>query len=179
MTTSIKSIPSFNKSAQGVITATAKFDKASIAFSDAIAQTMQQYLDQCTVVGVARTKVGCDAIGFAIRENETMVKAWFHDGTLIRKSVTEYAQSAMRAYFHNVPFTQGLKNDPEFKIPNANGDTKGGTKGTSTGKIQNTNRAELDKTIQKMLSQARLLGLNEFAATMLDVCIESLDGFKE
>jgi hypothetical protein len=37
----------------------------------------------------------------------------------------------------------------------------------------------LDKTLSKAIAQARMLGLTEFAAQVLDVAIESLDGFKE
>jgi hypothetical protein len=48
-----------------------------------------------------------------------------------------------------------------------------------TGKVEVTDRAALDQTLSKAIKQARLLGLLEFAAVMLDHCIESLDGFKE
>lgn len=48
-----------------------------------------------------------------------------------------------------------------------------------TGKVEVTDRAALDQTLSKALKQARLLGLLEFAAVMLDHCIESLDEFKE
>ena len=47
------------------------------------------------------------------------------------------------------------------------------------GKVTSTSRTDLDKTLSKALAQARMLGLTEFAAEMLDHCIESLDGFKE
>jgi hypothetical protein len=117
------------------------------------------------------------AIGNEIRTCQAMLDA-VAIGMLEKKTVTEYAQSAMRAYFHDVPFAQGLKNDPAFQIPNANGDVK--VKAPSkAGKVSKTSRAELDKTITKMLEQARVLGLNEFAANILDVCLESLDGFHE
>jgi hypothetical protein len=48
-----------------------------------------------------------------------------------------------------------------------------------TGKVEVTDRAALDKTLSKALHQARLLGLTEFAAIILDHCIDSLDDFKE
>jgi len=179
MTTSIKSIPSFTKSAKALLAATNGLDSATAKFSGALCTTLQQYLDACAMSGIERTQKGCATIGKAVRENEVMVKAWFHDGTLQQKTVTEYAQGMMRAYFHNVPFTQGLKNDPDMKIPSVDGTVKGGGKVKSGGKVQSTNRAELDKTIAKMLEQARLIGLTEFAATILDVCLDSLDGFKE
>lgn len=48
-----------------------------------------------------------------------------------------------------------------------------------TGNVESTDRAALDKTLSKALKQARLLGLLEFAAVLLDHCVESLDEFKE
>jgi hypothetical protein len=48
-----------------------------------------------------------------------------------------------------------------------------------TGKVETTDRAALDQTLSKALKQARLLGLTEFAAVMLDHCVDSLDEFKE
>jgi hypothetical protein len=48
-----------------------------------------------------------------------------------------------------------------------------------TGKVEVTDRAALDQTLSKALKQARLLGLLEFAAVLLDHCNECLDDFKE
>lgn len=48
-----------------------------------------------------------------------------------------------------------------------------------TGKVEVTDRAALDQTLSKAIKQARLLGLTEFAAVMLDHCVDSLDDFKE
>jgi hypothetical protein len=45
--------------------------------------------------------------------------------------------------------------------------------------VTSTTREELDKTISKAIAQARILGLSEFSASMVDLAIESLDGFKE
>ena len=174
-----KSFPSFTKSAKSLLTATANLDHATAKFAGLVSLNLQQYLDVCSMAGVMRDQKGCAAIGKAVRENEVMVKAWEFDGTLQRKTVTEYAQGMMRAYFHNVPFTQGLKNDPDMIIPKANGDMSKQTGPKAGGKIQSTTRAELDKTICKLLTQARLIGLQDFAADILDVCLDGLDGFKE
>jgi hypothetical protein len=171
-------IPSFNNAATAIIKALSAADNAAAKYSVTLATTMQQYLDGCAVLGMVRDNAAVKAIGNEIRTCQAMLDA-VATGMLEKKTVTEYAQSAMRAYFHDVAFSQGLKNDPDYQIPNANGDVK--VKAPSkAGKVsKKTNRAELDKTIVKMLEQARLLGLNEFAATVLDVCLDSLDGFKE
>lgn len=176
MNTSINT-PSFNNAATAIIKALSAADNAAAKYSVALATTMQQYLDGCAVLGMVRDNAAVKAIGNEIRTCQAMLDA-VATGMLEKKTVTEYAQSAMRAYFHNVAFSQGLKNDPDYQIPSANGDVK--VKASSkAGSTKKTNRAELDKTIVKMLEQARLLGLNEFAADMLDVCLDSLDGFKE
>ena len=49
----------------------------------------------------------------------------------------------------------------------------------TTGKVESTTRESLDKTLSKAIKQARLLGLTEFAAVMVDHCLASLDSFKE
>ena len=84
---------------------------------------------------------------------------------LSESSIRNYPKSVRLAFIHGVPFQTDLfTTDARVKagIP-----TKSGT------------REALDATLNKALAQARMLGLNEFAATMLDHCIESLDGFKE
>jgi hypothetical protein len=177
MAKSTNTVPSFNNAATAIIKALSAADNAAAKYSVTLATTMQQYLDNCAISGMLRDNAMVKAIGNEIRTCQAMLDA-VATGMLEKKTVTEYAQSAMRAYFHDVPFAQGLKNDPDFQIPNANGDVK--VKAPSkAGKVSKTSRAELDKTIVKMLEQARVLGLNEFAADMLDVCLESLDGFKE
>jgi hypothetical protein len=45
--------------------------------------------------------------------------------------------------------------------------------------VSTTTRKDLDKTISKALAQARLLNLTDFAADLLDMCIDTLPDFKE
>jgi hypothetical protein len=47
------------------------------------------------------------------------------------------------------------------------------------GPVISTTREALDKTLSKALAQARALNLDIFAGEMLDLCLDSLDGFKE
>lgn len=178
MNTSIKTVPSFNNAATAIIKALSAADNAAAKYSVALATTMQQYLDGCAIVGMLRNNAAVKALGNEIRTCQAMLDA-VAIGMLEKKTVTEYAQSAMRAYFHDVPFTQGLKNDTDYQIPNVNGDVKVTVKAVKAGKVSKTSRAELDKTVCKLLTQARLIGLNEFAANVLDLCLDGLDGFKE
>ena len=172
-------VPSFTRAAEGILEATETRDTATTKFSETVVMIIQQFVDACKVAGIPRDKKNVDRIGEEIRNNSTMRDAWEYTGSLQKTTVTEYAQGAMRAYYHDVPFTATLKNNPDFKIPNADGKTRALPGGTKSGAIKSTTRAELDKTLCKLLTQARLMGLNEFAADILDLAIDSLEGFKE
>lgn len=169
------SVPSFTTAAKALGKAYESFDQASAKLSATVCATFQQFLDACTVAGIGKTEKEVTAIGKAIRENE-VVAGFVASGAFERKTFTEYAQSAMRAYYHGVEFAPGLKNDKAMGLP------WGGAKSDKTktnGKVTTTSRAELDKTICKALEQARLLGLVNFAAELVDLAAESLDGFAE
>jgi hypothetical protein len=170
--------PAFDSYAKPIVKALEGFDKATEKLSTTVQTTIQAYIDVCAKNGVAQDKSGVTSIGKAIRECETFAQH-IATGFIERKTITEYAQGAMRAYFHAVPFSPTLKNDPAMALPW--GKAKEATGGTSNAGATKgkTSREELDKTLSKAIQQARLLGLNEFAANIVDLCLESLDGFKE
>jgi hypothetical protein len=174
--------PSFDAYAKSIITAKAAAFKALAKADVAIDVTMQNFIDAWSLAGFDKSRAAVDALGAAIRESET-VKSLKDTTWLKRKTFTEYANSAMRAYFHGLPFKQELKNKPDLILPwgKASGGKTGGGKtgGTDVPDAGATSRAELDKTLSKALAQARMLGLTEFAANVLDLCLESLDDFKE
>jgi hypothetical protein len=167
--------PSFDAYAKPIIRGYESFDKAASKLRDVVQSTMQAYIDVCAKAGIERDQKGCTALGKAIRECETVANI-VASGAMEKKTFTEYAQAAMRAHFHAVPFEASLKNNPDFALPW--GKAKEST-GAKSGKVESTSRAELDKTLSKALKQARILGLTEFAANILDLCIESLDNFAE
>jgi len=173
----IKSIvPSFDVGAKAIIAAQTAADKIAIKTSDAIVMTIQRHLDACAVAGVPRDLPGVNAIGKGIRECQVFIDS-VATGFFERKTITEYAQGAMRAYFHNVAFAASLKNDPAYKIPSKDGSVKGGS--VKAGAVSTTTVAALHKTLIKALQQARQLGLVEQAADLLDFCLESFDRFSE
>jgi hypothetical protein len=91
--------------------------------------------------------------------------------TCSQSSANSYASAFWIAFEQGIPFKRDLNNKKEKSestpsIP-------------KSGKVTSTSRTDLDKTLSKALAQARALGLTEFAATMLDHCLESLEGFKE
>ena len=110
-------------------------------------------------------------------------------GALEKKTVSEYALSAARALHFGIPFETQLKGKPEYTLPwsksaSAKGAPAKGTKaapkaGTKAAAPTVVNRAELQKTLSIALAQARSLNLDLLAASILDVCLEQFDGFKE
>lgn len=92
-------------------------------------------------------------------------------GNLAKASAATYQSCFWIAFETGVPFSRDLANKKSQESKT--------TSKTKSGGIESTDRAALDKTICKALKQARLLGLTEFAAEMLDLAIESLDGFTE
>jgi hypothetical protein len=80
-----------------------------------------------------------------------------------------------------IAFEQGCEWSPDLANKKT-ADKQAGEAKTSTkasGAVQSTSRKDLDKTLSKALAQARLLGLTDFAAEVLDLCIDRLDGFEE
>jgi hypothetical protein len=172
----VQAVPSFSNAAKSIGGAYKAFERAGAKLSAQVCAAMQSYLDACLVAGIGREQKEVEAIGKAIRENE-IVSTYVALGAFERKTFTEYAQGAMRAHFHGVPFTPNLKNDKGMALPWSTAPKKAST--GKAGPSSETTRAALDATLSKAIKQARLLGLLEFAAELVDICADSLDGFKE
>jgi hypothetical protein len=170
--------PAFNVTvdARQVVKATEKFDKASADFSAAICTAFRHMVDLALLAGVSKDEAGCKHLARTIREAVPFREA-VALGQLEGKTVTEYAQSAARAFYHGVEFAPGLKNQPDLALPW--GKTKGGGETGTAGPVQSTTREAVDATASKLIKQLRLIGMTEAAADLLDFCIERLDGFKE
>ena len=91
--------------------------------------------------------------------------------TCSKSSAASYQSAFWIAFEQGIAFQRDLNNKKE----------NAGEKSSEpkSGKVTSTSRTDLDKTLSKALAQARMLGLTEFAATILDHCLESLEGFKE
>lgn len=168
-------VASFDTRAAIVLGAIERMDATASECADIIRVAYQAFIDEAGA-GLPKDEAHTKALGKAMREAQPFLDA-VAIGALERKTVTEYAQSAMRAFFYGMPFEQSLKNNPDMALPW--GGAKGGDKAGKAGKVQSTSREDLDATLCKALAQARMLGLTEFAANILDLCIESLDGFEE
>ncbi len=96
-------------------------------------------------------------------------------GFISKSSAASYQSAFWIAFEQGVPFQRDLNN----KKPSADGEGEAKTSAKPSGAVQSTSRTDLDKTLTKALAQARLLGLTDFAADLLDMCLDRLDGFEE
>jgi len=188
--TTIKTIPSFHAGSRDIVAAQAKTDKltsrslqaikdAEDALKEIRSNAFNLFIDSCHVAGLDRTEAVCKAI-------QTEIKNAFVDevaiGIFQQATIDNYSSGAMRAFYHAEPWTtRAFQAVDKGGIPALPWSKKSITtsKVKTGGKVQSTTRAELDKTICKMLTQARLMGLTEFAADILDLCLDGLDGFAE
>jgi cation transport regulator ChaB len=104
---------------------------------------------------------------------KAMFDAICEAGYISKSSAASYQSAFWIAFEQGVSFQRDLNN----KKDKAEGEAKASTK--ASGAVQSTSRKDLDKTLSKALAQARLLGLTDFAAEVLDLCIDRLDGFEE
>ena len=95
-------------------------------------------------------------------------------GFVSKSSAASYQSAFWIAFEQGIEFKRDLNN----KKDKPEGETSG-TSAKPSGNVQSTSRTDLDKTLSKAMAQARLLGLTEFAAELVDLCVDCLDGFKE
>lgn len=165
----------FNDRATTIAREFKKFDAGFAKLTAVVNREMQAYIDQWSIAN-GRSEHSVKAMGKAIRESQVVLDL-VATGAMEKKTFTEYAQSAMRALHYGVEFQADLKNNPEMGLPW--GKAAGGASKAKNGGVTSTTRADLDKTLSKALAMARMLGLTEFAADLVDLCIDSLDDFKE
>lgn len=165
---------SFDKNATQIINAHRMFDKASSKLSTVVVRELSTFVDSWSIAN-DRSEESCKALQNAIVDCDAVVNI-VASGAMLRKTFTEYAQSAARALHFGLEFAPSLKNDPALALPWSK---KSSTKTKKSGGVSSTTRDDLDKTISKALAQMRLLGLTELAADTLDLMLERLDGFTE
>ena len=175
MTTVSVTVLSFDKPATKIIGAYKSFDGAQAKLSAVVTREVMGFVDAWSIAN-DRGEASCKALQKAIVDCDAVAKI-VASGAMARATFVEYAQSAARALHFGIEFAPSLKNNDAYKLPWSK---KGkGTKPSTSGNVTSTTRDDMDKTISKALAQARLLGLTEFAAEVLDLCIDRLDGFKE
>jgi len=106
---------------------------------------------------------------------KSMFDAIAEAGYISKSSAASYQSAFWIAFEDGVEFKRDLNN----KKDKAEGDTDTKTSAKPSGAVQSTSRTDLDKTLSKAMAQARLLGLTDFAAELVDLCLDRLDGFTE
>ncbi len=104
---------------------------------------------------------------------KAMFDAITEAGFISKSSAASYQSAFWIAFEQGIEFKRDLNN----KKDKPEGEAKANPK--AAGGVQSTSRKDLDKTLSKAMAQARLLGLAEFAAELVDLCIDRLDGFTE
>ncbi len=105
---------------------------------------------------------------------KAMFDAIVEKGYISKSSGASYQSAFWIAFEQGIEFKRDLNNKKD------KADTsEAKTSAKASGAVQSTSRADLDKTLSKALAQARLLGLVEFAADMLDLITDRLDNFEE
>jgi hypothetical protein len=136
-------------------------------------QAIQQALDVITLAcdkPKAEFMKGNAKTNPARAEVKSIFDGLVEKGFISKASGAQYQSAFWIAFETGVEFQRDLVNKKSDAKKEAT---------PKAGKVTSTSRTDLDKTLSKALAQARMLGLTEFAATLLDHCIESLDGFKE
>jgi hypothetical protein len=158
-------IKSFEGEAKAIIKARASQDKAIQVALDAMVIACDQP-KALFLKGNAKTNPARGQI-------KAMFDSIVEKGFISKSSGASYQSAFWIAFEQGVPFQRDLNN----KKDKPEGEAK--TSAKASGAVQSTSRKDLDKTLSKALAQARLLGLLDFAADMLDLCQDCLDGFEE
>lgn len=170
-------VPSFDASAHDIANAHEAFDAASATLTEVVTITMQRFIDAASLALPDRDQKSCEALGKAIRDSQAVTDICDGLGAMERKTFTEYAQSAMRAFHYNVPFAPALKNDKEFILPWSNAKKTANPK--RTGKVESTTDEAFFDTMRKAIHQARLLRYEVQVGLLIDACLEIDPEFTE
>lgn len=170
-------VPSFDQSAHDIANAHEAFDAASATLTEVVTITMQRFIDAASLALPDRDQKSCDALGKAIRDSQAVTDICDGLGAMERKTFTEYAQSAMRAFHFNVPFAPALKNDKEFILPWSNAKKTANPK--RAGKVESTTDEAFFDTMRKAIHQARLLQHELTVGLLIDACLEIDPEFTE
>lgn len=102
----IVAVPAFPGKA--MLAAQASFDREAERvckrFDDRIKALFNGWLDAARAAGVPKTEEGCKALRRAFVEHEAIVQG-VAEGVWLKATISNYAQGAMRAYFHGAEWS--------------------------------------------------------------------------
>jgi len=166
-------IVSFQAFGSSIVSAHVATDKVVAKARDTVAKAMQQFLDACASAGITRDEEGAKAIGAEIRGAQCFIDA-VAQGLIEQTTVTNYAQGAMRAHFHNAAwYASAFVAEDKGGLP-ALPWSKGskGKTGAKAGSTKTTDDKALLETIRKALEQAVLLNRHTVRSILIDAAVE-------
>lgn len=110
------SIISFESFAPAIVDALESADRAATTYASVLSEQINAYIDACRAAGYEKNEVDASWVKYEIVNAPAFVDA-IASGLLLEKTVNEYGNGAMRAFYHGVPWSASLKNDPAFKLP--------------------------------------------------------------
>jgi len=171
-------------------------------YNKALSNIYDAHLTACHKAGIPKSKAGCAAVhaaiktGFAEAYREKLIREGNEGATEytvavlwselngLTKHLASYTTSAVKAFYKGIDWQAGLFNTVDFPdhCP-VTGEKWSKSKAAKeraakAGKVESTDRAALDATINKALKQARLLGQKGWAAEVEALCLEYLHEFK-
>lgn len=186
-------------SPQSILAETTKELQMSVINASLIAAVVKSFEGEAKAIAKARTvqdkaiQATLDAMLIACDQPKALfmkgnaktneargqIKAMFdaicEKGFISKSSAASYQSAFWIAFETGVEFKRDLNNKKDKT--EGTGEAKTSTK--ASGAVQSTTRTDLDKTLSKAMAQARLLGLLDFAADLVDLCQDRLDGFEE
>lgn len=109
-------IISFESFAPAIVAALGAADRAATNYASVLSENINAYIDACRAAGYEKNEVDASWVKYEIVNCAAFVDA-VASGLLLEKTVNEYGNGAMRAFYHGVPWSASLKNDPAFKLP--------------------------------------------------------------
>ena len=107
---------SFESHAASIVKARIVADKAESKFGDVVNASINAFIDSVRAAGIKADEQSCKALAVELSGCQVVVDA-VASGLFEAKTFSEYARGAERAFFHGVPWSASLKNNPEMGLP--------------------------------------------------------------
>ena len=107
---------SFESHASAIVKARIVADKAESKFTDVVNASINAFIDSVRKAGIKADEASCKALSVELSGCQVVVDA-IASGLFEAKTFSEYARGAERAFFHGVPWSASLKNNPDMGLP--------------------------------------------------------------
>lgn len=107
---------SFESHASAIVKARIVADKAESKFTDVVNASINAFIDSVRAAGIKADEASCKALAVELSGCQIVVDA-IASGLFEAKTFAEYGRGAERAFFHGVPWSASLKNNPDMGLP--------------------------------------------------------------